>query len=120
MMALLFKAAFWLLCALVTVLSLLPVDQLPSQALDIWDKAQHAVGFMLLAAAGLAAYPHRYRILSFGLLAFGAAIELAQSFTTWRQGDGWDWIADAVGIALVMLLTQCIAKNPATQERYRV
>ncbi|QCB45373.1 VanZ family protein [Hydrogenophaga sp. PAMC20947] len=116
MVSFLFKAAFWLLCTLIAVLSLLTTDQLPPQTLHIWDKAQHAVGFMLLSAAGLAAYPRRYRSLGWGLLAFGAAIELAQSFTTWRQGDGWDWIADAVGIALVMLLAQRFAHNPAARE----
>ena len=98
------KAVFWLLCTLIAVLSLLPADQLPPQTLDIWDKAQHAIGFMMLSVAGLAAYPHRYRALSVGLLVFGAAIELAQSFTTWRYGDGWDWVADAVGIGSIMLI----------------
>ena len=102
--SLLFKLAFWLLCALIAVLSLLPVDQLPPQTLNVWDKAQHAIGFMMLSVAGLAAYPRQYRPLSVGLLVFGAAIEVAQSFTTWRYGDGWDWVADAVGIGSIMLI----------------
>ena len=105
------KASFWLICNLIAVLSLLPAEQLPPQALNIWDKAQHAVGFMLLTATGLAAYPRQYRPLAWGLLLFGMAIELAQSLTTWRQGDIWDWLADATGIALVMLCARVKRKQ---------
>ena len=116
MASILFKSAFWLLCAAVTVLSLLPVDQLPPQALDIWDKAQHAIGFMVLAALGLAAFPRQYRPLTWGLLVFGLAIELAQSLTTWRQGDVWDWLADAIGIGVVMLCARLTARQPSAPE----
>lgn len=116
MLSTLFKSAFWLLCAAVAVLSLLPVEQLPPQTLDIWDKAQHAVGFMMLAVTGLAAYPRQYRPLAWGLLVFGMAIELAQSLTTWRQGDVLDWLADAIGIAVVMLYARLAARQPSAPE----
>ncbi len=116
MVSTLFKSAFWLLCAAVAVLSLLPAEQLPPQALNIWDKAQHAVGFMLLTATGLAAYPRQYRALAWGLLLFGMAIELAQSLTTWRQGDIWDWLADATGIAVVMLCARLAVRQPPAPE----
>jgi VanZ family protein len=109
----LFKLAFWLLCILIATLSLLPVDQLPPQTLNIWDKAQHAVGFMMLSLAGLFAYPRRLLALSVGLLVFGAAIEVAQSFTTWRYGDAWDWVADAVGVGSIMLMSTMLTRRPA-------
>ena len=115
MLSLLFKTAFWLLCTLIAVLSMLPVDELPTQSLVIWDKAQHAIGFMLLSVAGLAAYPLRYRALTWGLIAFGAAIEIAQSFTTWRQGDVWDLLADAVGITVIMLFARYTLSDPTSQ-----
>ena len=106
MASLLLKFTFWILCGVVVMLSLLPVDQLPPATLDVWDKAQHALGFALLTTAGWLAYPRQRARLASGLLLLGAGIELAQSFTGWRQGDAWDWLADAVGIAIVMLVAQ--------------
>lgn len=98
------KALFWLLLLAVAVGSLLPVDYLPRQVFDLWDKAQHALGFVALAWAGAWAHLNRnvrqLVWLATGLLAFGAAIEIAQAFTGWRQGDGLDLLADAVGLAV--------------------
>jgi VanZ family protein len=106
---------FWLACGAVTVLSLLPVTHLPPQALDVWDKAQHALGFAVLMVLGLLAYPEQKRILpthwaplrwmplngmALGLMALGVAIELAQHASGWRYGEVADVVADAVGIAL--------------------
>ena len=56
-MPLLLKTSFWLSTMAVVVLSLLPVAYLPPQSFDIWDKTQHAAGFLALALLGLAAYP---------------------------------------------------------------
>jgi len=92
--------AFWGASASVLVLSLLPVEQLPPQVLDWWDKAQHAFGFAVLTVLGWLAYPQRLRALLPGLLVFGAFIEVAQHATGWRYGDVLDWLADAVGVVL--------------------
>lgn len=95
------RAGFWALAACVAVLSLVPGSSLPDQGpFLLWDKAQHALGFAALAAWGLLAYPQRPWQVLLGLLAFGAAIELAQACTPWRQADARDWLADAVGVAL--------------------
>lgn len=103
---LLMKLAFWLCAGVVAILSLLPVAYLPPQAFDIWDKAQHAGGFAALALLGHLAHPgHLWRVC-LGLLVYGASIELAQSATGWRHGDGLDLLADGMGIALgTVLLT---------------
>ncbi|MEX1167300.1 MAG: VanZ family protein [Hydrogenophaga sp.] len=103
-------AAFWFACAVVATLSLLPVDELPSIALNLWDKAQHAGGFFLLGALGALAYPHRPVRVFIGLLLFGALIELAQTASGWRTGDLLDWLADALGLALAALAK---ALNPS-------
>lgn len=92
--------AFWGACAAVGLLSLTPVENLPSQIFDIWDKAQHAAGFSALAFLGRLAYPQRMRSLLIGLLCYGALIELAQAATGWRTGDVNDWLADALGIVI--------------------
>ena len=90
---------FWSALAAVVLLSLTPVAHLPPQAFDVWDKAQHAFGFAVLAFLGGAAYPARLSRAWVGLLLLGAAIELAQSATGWRQGDVLDGLADAVGVS---------------------
>ncbi|MCU0943710.1 MAG: VanZ family protein [Hydrogenophaga sp.] len=94
----LLRLAFWLSLAAITVASLVPVVMLPPQALDLWDKAQHALGFGWLALLGLWAYPRHVLAVVVGLLVWGAAIEVMQSATGWRYGDVIDWIADAVGV----------------------
>lgn len=94
------RAAFWLSALGIAMASLVPVPLLPPQALDIWDKAQHAAAFAWLALLGLLSYPaHAPRVAS-GLLLFGGAIELAQNATGWRHGDWVDLLADGVGIFL--------------------
>ena len=91
---------FWGAVTIVTVLSLLPGDYLPPIAFNVWDKAQHALGFLLLGLLGLNAYPNSIVRVVFGLLTYGAAIELAQAATGWRYGDWQDWLANAVGVSL--------------------
>jgi len=100
-MSLLLTTLFWVSTMAVVVLSLLPVAYLPPQSFDIWDKAQHATGFLGLTVLGLAAY-RATPALRFGLrlLLLGGVIELAQSATGWRHGDLLDLLADAVGIAI--------------------
>lgn len=91
---------FWVAVAIVAVLSLLPGDYLPPVAFSVWDKAQHALGFLLLGVLGLNAYPNNIVRVVMGLLIYGAAIELAQAATGWRYGDWQDWLANAVGVTL--------------------
>ena len=98
------KAMFWLSLSVLTVASLVPVTLLPPQALNVWDKAQHALGFAWLAGCGLLAYPRQVAPVVVGLLLWGGAIELMQAATGWRHGDGLDWLADAIGVALALLL----------------
>lgn len=95
------RTSFWGACLAVTILSLLPVEQLPSGVFDWWDKAQHALGFGVLAALGLLAYSPLSGRVVLGLLAFGAAIEFSQLAAGWRDGDWQDWLADAIGVFVV-------------------
>ena len=98
------KPAFWLACLAVATLSLLPPKDLPTIAMDIWDKAQHAIGFLGLGILGLLAYPcHPTKVLA-GLVLFGLCIEVAQAATGWRAGDVLDWMADLTGLLVAMAL----------------
>lgn len=110
LLLLLTKLAFWFCAGVVTILSLLPVAYLPPQAFDIWDKAQHAGGFAALALLGHFAYPRHLWSICLGLLAYGASIEVAQSATGWRHGDGLDLLADGIGIVLGTVLLPFIRR----------
>lgn len=95
------RVGFWVAIAGVGILSLLPVAQLPAISASIWDKAQHALAFMGLALLGLWAQPaRRPETLLVALLAYGVAIECAQAFSGWRQGEVADALADGVGLIL--------------------
>jgi VanZ family protein len=104
----LLRLAFWFSLAALTIASLVPVALLPPQAMTIWDKAQHALGFAWLAALGLAAYPRASMAVAGGLIVWGGAIELMQWATGWRYGEWIDWLADAVGIAAAWLLWRAL------------
>lgn len=74
------------------------------------DKVEHALLFLALGLLGLAAWPARPAAIVATLLIYGAAMEVAQSFTDYRFGDPWDWLADAIGtlaaLPLLRLLPQ--------------
>ena len=82
------RLTFAISLLLVTVGSLLPTQQLPDLAFDIWDKAQHAAGFGWLMFCGLMSHGWRdggWR-LAVALGAWGAVIELLQAWSGWRHG----------------------------------
>ena len=100
------RLVFGLSLIALTVASLTPVDQLPPQVMNIWDKAQHAIGFGWLAFWGLLAFPRHAQAVAVALLLWGGVIELLQIATGWRYGEWLDWIADGVGILIVYLPLQ--------------
>jgi VanZ family protein len=110
------KPIFFLSVVVLTVASIVPVNMLPSQSADVWDKAQHAFGFAWLAFLGLLSYPRRPAVVAVSLLAYGGAIELAQAATGWRYGEWLDLTADGVGILLGTLAWWLLRRmaQPAT------
>ncbi|OBS31679.1 MULTISPECIES: hypothetical protein [Tepidimonas] len=95
------RLAFAAALLAVTVLSLLPPRHLPQVAVDVWDKAQHALAYAGLALLAWAGWPRApWAVVAAALLAHGAAVELAQQASGWRQGDPLDWLADAVGVGM--------------------
>ncbi|MDA7415497.1 VanZ family protein [Xenophilus arseniciresistens] len=95
----------------VLVLSLMP----PSPALPTtgWDKSNHALGFATLAFLGLCAFPGGWRtalILMIGLLAYGAVIEVLQSFTPARMAEWADLWADGMGLLIGWAIHRIVRK----------
>lgn len=65
------------------------------------DKWLHGLIFALLAIWFAGQYRRRsYWRIGLGLIAFGALIELSQSFVTYRSAEWLDMIADVAGIAV--------------------
>ena len=89
---------FFVGLTLFTILALIPAPSVP-QAIQFWDKAQHALAYAVLAVSGCCAFPSRTRRVAVGLLMHGALIEVMQyALTTTRFGDIADWFADVFGI----------------------
>jgi VanZ family protein len=81
----------------VFIVALLPTTYEP-KIVSWQDKIEHVLTFFTITVLGAAGWPDRFRAVAAGILAYGAAIEVAQSFTAWRTGDVRDWIADAAGV----------------------
>lgn len=81
------------------VIALLPTSGSPP-LFEHQDKVQHALVFAALTSWALALWPTRLRRIVLGMLGYGVLMEIAQSMTTYRYGDVWDFCADACGIAL--------------------
>lgn len=99
----------WLLALLIVVTSWFAFTPRPPQLLPgDHDKVQHALAFAALAVTavlcGSAGLKPAVRAAC-GLLAYGAFIEVVQTFLPTRQGEWGDLGADAVGIAAGLALT---------------
>ncbi|MEO7775639.1 MAG: VanZ family protein [Steroidobacteraceae bacterium] len=87
------------LAALITIASLLPAQKLPTVAIS--DKVEHVIAFAVLAFWFGSVIAHRdFFYLALALVAFGAAIEIAQgAMGLGRQSDIRDLVADCIGMA---------------------
>lgn len=84
-------------------LSLVPTEALPK--ITFWDKAEHALAYLVLTGLGLILFPRRSISLIGGVLALGVTIELLQTIMELgRQGDWRDVIANSLGVACAATL----------------
>jgi VanZ family protein len=103
---------FWACVAAVLFLALAkPGHHLPTTG---WDKANHALAFAVLAVLGGIAYPGRLVRVLVALLAYGALIEVLQSFTRYRSGEWLDLLADGIGLLLAWPVARRLAQPAAT------
>lgn len=97
------RLLFIVVLAMVFLVALLPSPDVPA-IVEGQDKVGHFAVFLILTLLGLLAWPKHAFAVCASMLLYGVAIEVAQSFTTYRQGDPWDWAADALGVVLALLL----------------
>jgi VanZ family protein len=95
-------AIYALAVAVVLYLCLAPTADVPGSGL-IWDKAEHAITWAILAGSGYVLAPRRLRAVTVFAIGLGAAIELAQATMGFgRDGDWRDLAADTVGVAVAL------------------
>lgn len=87
-----------------SVLALLPVEVLTSPVFNWWDKAQHALAFVVLSGLGFAAFPAQGLRVAAAMVLYGVAIEVAQLAVGWRFGEWQDVLADLVGVLVAWAL----------------
>jgi hypothetical protein len=99
-------AAWGLAMGVVTVLALLPIEHLQLPVFDWWDKAQHALAFMVLTGWALLLWPYAPMRVALSMMAYGAGLELAQWAVGWRFAEWADLAADAVGVFMAWSLVR--------------
>ena len=86
----------------VLALALMPtVPQMPTTG---WDKSNHLLAFAVMSWLGCMAYPRHNALVLLALLAYGALIEVLQSFTPHRSAELGDLFADSLGLVPGWLL----------------
>lgn len=108
----LLRVVFLVALVVIFVFALAPAPD-TAQVIDHQDKFEHLLVFLLLGLLGLAAWPQHPRSVIVALLSYGLLMELAQSFTEHRQGDPWDGLADALGVAGAWWITHLRARMRA-------
>jgi len=102
----LLRVAFWLAMAASLWLALAPHvgPELPPGP---WDKIEHFFAFYALTLFALLAYRSAPRLwVLAGMVGYGALIEALQAIPALnRNADGWDLLADALGIGAALLPT---------------
>ncbi|MCV2216565.1 MULTISPECIES: VanZ family protein [unclassified Thauera] len=96
-----FRLAFVAALIAVLYLALMPAPDIV-QIVSWQDKIEHAALFAALALLAVAGWPDHPLRIAIGLLLYGAAMELAQGQTGYRTADPWDWVADAIGLLVLI------------------
>lgn len=106
------RFSVWLWAFFACALAMMALALMPSPPPMIttgWDKSNHLLAFAVMAWLGCKVFPQRLAILLPGLLAYGALIEILQSFTPNRSAEWLDLSADCLGILLGWMLIRLLA-----------
>lgn len=99
-----YRGLFWLCVLGAMVISLMPATG--PQLFELQDKVAHAVLYAVLYFVAVKAYGSTFSLtlLAAMIMGFGLVLEIAQSMTSYRYGDIWDFAANSVGVIAIWLL----------------
>ena len=100
----------WILCTLVilvpiTLLSLWPLDELPS--IPGTDKTHHVIAYALLMLPVALRKPDNWVLYGSLFIAYGGVIELLQPYVN-RYGEWMDVLANAAGVVCGLIIAEII------------
>ena len=104
---------YGLATAILLYLCLAPSHDLPS--VNLWDKAEHAIAWAVLAGTGFILFPRHRRLVIAFALALGALVEVLQGLlpALGRDADWKDWVADLAGVGGAALVWGLLRRTPA-------
>ena len=99
-----YRILFWLCAVAAVSVSLVPTTG--AQLFDLQDKVAHVVLYASLYFIAVQAYGSSFSLLLLAIMVigFGLSLEIAQSMTSYRYGDIWDFVANSIGVIAVWLL----------------
>ncbi|MGB2054267.1 MAG: VanZ family protein [Porticoccaceae bacterium] len=99
-----YRILFWLCAVAAVIVSLVPTTG--AQLFDLQDKVAHVVLYASLYFIAVQAYGRSFSLLLLAIMVigFGLSLEIAQSMTSYRYGDIWDFVANSIGVIAVWLL----------------
>jgi VanZ family protein len=105
-------ALFALAAAILMVLCVVPQQDLPDAPAG--DRVHHLVAWFVLTLTGYVLAPNRRIAIPAFALAYGALVEVVQRLTpTGRHGEWQDFVADALGVALAVLVFPLVRRVSA-------
>lgn len=108
---------FWLFISLITFLLLVEQNTSPP-IFPYADKVIHAIIFAALTFVGYFAYTKYQNRLYWGIVIYGAVIEVLQGvYTQTRHASIGDWIANIIGVLLCVILIHLL--NPISKPYVR-
>jgi VanZ family protein len=103
--------AYGFAVAVLLYLTLAPSRDLPT--VNIWDKAEHAIAWLVLAGLGLLLFPRNWVRIALFSLALGVLVELLQATPMIaRDADIRDVLADSAGIAAALVVGRLVRRPP--------
>ena len=95
-------ALYALATAILLFMCLAPSRDLPK--VNLWDKEEHAIAWMVLTLTGLMLSPYRPRAIAAFAFGVGVFVELAQwAMGFGRDADWHDVAADSIGISAAFI-----------------
>ena len=101
----------WSWAVAICILSLIPPVDAGIQIFSHIDKVQHLVAYGIAMLLFGLLYPTQYKWSVIGLLLMGLSLELLQSLTSTRHMDGFDMIANTLGVLLGWFFSYWINSN---------